>query len=100
MLKAQKLRELFNSNKVIRVVGAHDGLSAKLIEHNHFDAIWASGFEISTSHAMPDANILTMSEYLGRAGEMNNATTIPVIADCDTGYGNANNVIQSLKINS
>ena len=55
--------------------------------------MWASGLEISASYGIPDANILTMSEYLERAIEMNEATSLPVIADCDTGYGNVNNVI-------
>jgi len=67
MNKAQKLRELFNKEGVIRIVGAHDGLSAKLVEFNDFDGVWASGFEISASHAVPDANILTMTQYLEAA---------------------------------
>lgn len=97
MKKTKKLRNLFQEDKIIRIVGAHDGLSAKLVEKNGFDGIWASGLEISTSHAVPDANILTMSQYLERACEMNDAVEIPVIADCDTGYGNVNNVIHMVK---
>lgn len=73
-------------------MGAHDGLGAKLIEKHGFDAIWASGLEISTSHAVPDANILTMTENLQAAIMINDATELPVICDCDTGYGNASNV--------
>jgi phosphoenolpyruvate phosphomutase len=95
--KSLKLKELFNRPGIIQVVGAHDGLSAKIVEKNGFDAIWASGFEISTSHAVPDASILTMSQYLERTCEMNEAVSIPVIADCDTGYGNSNNVIHMVK---
>lgn len=97
MKKTKKLRELFKCPGVIRVVGAHDGLSAKLVEKNGFDGVWASGFEVSASYAVPDANILTMSQYLERACEMNDATSIPVIADCDTGYGNVSNVIHMVK---
>jgi len=95
--KFKKLRKLFAEDKVIRVVGAHDGLTAKLVEKNGFDAVWASGFEISTSYAVPDANILTMSQFLERTAEMNEAVKIPVIADCDTGFGNVNNVIHMVK---
>ena len=62
-----------------------------------FDGVWASGLEISASYGLPDANILTMSEYLERATEMNEATSLPVIADCDTGYGNVNNVIHMVE---
>lgn len=74
------------------IVGAHDGLGAKLIEQHGFDGVWASGLEISASHGVPDANILTMTQYLERSQEMVNATSLPVIADVDTGYGNSSNV--------
>lgn len=95
--KAEMLRKLFAEKDLIRVVGAHDGLGAKLIERNGFDAVWASGFEIATSHAVPDANILTMTQHLDAAEVINDATSLPVIADCDTGYGNSNNVIHMVK---
>lgn len=97
MNKAQKLRELFKKESVIRIVGAHDGLGAKLVELNGFDGVWASGFEISASQAVPDANILTMTEYLQAACIMNEAVSIPIVADCDTGYGNSNNVMHMVK---
>ena len=90
--KCKKFKNLFKK-KLIRIVGAHDGLGAKLIGEAGFDGVWASGLEISASYGLPDANILTMTEYLERAVEMNEATSLPVIADCDTGYGNVNNVI-------
>ncbi|MFC1864778.1 isocitrate lyase/phosphoenolpyruvate mutase family protein [Chloroflexota bacterium] len=93
MKKAEKLRELFKKEGVIRIFGAHDGLSAKLVELNGFDGVWASGFEISASHCVPDANILTMTQYLEAASIMNDTVSIPVVADCDTGYGNSSNVM-------
>lgn len=95
--KSRILKNLFKKDGVIQIVGAHDGLSAKLVERNGFDGVWASGFEISTSYGVPDANILTMSQFLERACEMNDAVAIPVIADCDTGFGNSNNVIYLVK---
>lgn len=95
--KARVLRELFQSKSILRIVGAHDGLGAKLIEQNHFDGVWASGFEISTSHAVPDANILTMTELLDAASAMNHASSLPVICDCDTGFGNALNAMHMVK---
>jgi phosphoenolpyruvate phosphomutase len=64
---------------------------------NGFDTIWASGLEISAANAVPDANILTMKDYLEAASNINEAVSIPVIADCDTGYGNSNNVIRLVK---
>lgn len=96
-MKTAKLRKMFKGDEVIRIVGAHDGMTAKLVENAGFEGVWASGLEISTSFAVPDANILTMSQYLERASEVNDAVSIPVIADCDTGYGNSNNVIYAVK---
>ncbi len=97
MTKSQKLRKLFKEKSLIRLVGAHNGLSAKLVERHNFEGIWASGLEVSTSYAVPDASILTMSDYLAAAASMNDAVSIPIVADCDTGYGNVNNVIQMVK---
>jgi phosphoenolpyruvate phosphomutase len=97
MSKAKKLRELFRREGVIRLVGAHDGLTARLVEFNGFDGVWASGLEVSASHAVPDANILTMTQYLEAATVMNSAISLPVVADCDTGYGNSNNVAHMVK---
>jgi phosphoenolpyruvate phosphomutase len=97
MNKAKRLRKRFEEKGIIQIAGAHDGLSAKLVERCGFHGVWASGLEISTSYAVPDANILTMTQYLERAIEMNDATAIPVIADCDTGFGNSNNVIHAVK---
>ncbi|MCY9325437.1 phosphoenolpyruvate mutase [Bacillus spizizenii] len=96
-MKAKKLRELLYSNQVVRVMGAHNGLSAKLAEQAGFHAIWASGLEISASYAVPDANILTMTENLQAAVVMNESTSIPIICDCDSGYGSVNNVIRMVK---
>ncbi len=95
--KTGTLRRLFERDGVIRLVGAHDGLSARLVELNGFDGVWASGLEISASHTVPDANILTMTQYLTAATVMNEAVAIPVMADCDTGYGNANNVMHMVR---
>ena len=73
---SSKLRRLFEKDGLVRLVGAHDGLSAKLVEAHGFEGVWASGLEVSTSYAVPDANILTMTQYLERATEMKNAVTI------------------------
>ena len=95
--KAQILRRRLAQPDIIQVAGAHNGLSARLVEQAGFEAIWASGLEISAANAVPDANILTMTDYLEAASTMNEAVALPVIADCDTGYGNANNVIRLVK---
>lgn len=97
MNKPKILKRYFQEKDIIRVAGAYDGLTAKLVEKNGFDAVWASSFEISSSHCVPDASILSMDEFLHQAIDMNSATNIPVIVDADTGYGNSLNVIQMVK---
>jgi phosphoenolpyruvate phosphomutase len=91
------LRELFGRPGIIRLAGAHNALGAKLCKRAGFDGVWSSGLEISTSYAVPDASILTMSEYLTAARSMVEAVNIPVVADCDSGYGNSNNVIHMVR---
>lgn len=93
---AARLRALLRRPGPALVLGAHDALSAKLAEETGFDAIWASGFGISAVSALPDANILTMSETLDAVRHMSDAVHIPVIADCDNGFGNAINVIRTV----
>lgn len=96
-MKTENLRNLVNSGKIMKVMGAHNGLSAKLAENAGFDAIWASGFEIAATYAVPDANILTMTENLNVAHLINKSVSIPVICDCDSGYGDINNVAHMIK---
>src|SRR6059036_1069931 len=91
-----QLRALLRRPGPALVLGAHDALSAKLAEEAGFDAIWASGFGISAVNALPDANILTMSETLDAVRRMSDAVRIPVIADCDNGFGNAINVMRTV----
>jgi len=95
--KAFELRERLASGKIVRIMGAHNGLGARLIERHHFDAVWASGLEISTAYGLPDANILTMTENLEAARAINEATCLPVVCDCDTGYGNATQVMHMVR---
>ena len=82
--------------RILLAAGAHDALSAKLAEEAGFDAIWASGFGISAVQAVPDANILTLTETLEAVRRICDAVRIPVVADCDNGYGNAINVIRTV----
>jgi phosphoenolpyruvate phosphomutase len=90
--KAARLRALLAGPVPVRAVGAHDGLGAKLIEQAGFDAVWASSFEISASHGLPDASLVTMTQYLEAATAMDTVVNLPVIADCDTGFGGPMNV--------
>jgi len=97
MNKSDILRNELESNPILKVGGAFDAMSAKLVENSGFDAIWAGSFGISATHALPDASILTMTEFLNVASNMEDACDIPIIADCDTGFGGPSNVSHMVK---
>lgn len=98
MSKPKRFRELLKLKRPVILAGSHDALSAKLIEEAGFDGAWASSFGISAAtKCLPDANVLTMTETLEATKGMSEAISIPLIADCDNGYGNALNVIRMVK---
>lgn len=92
MTKNQTLRAALSRGNLFTAMAAHNPLSAKLAEQAGFGGIWGSGFELSASYAVPDANILSMGTHLEMIRAIASAVTIPVIADIDTGFGNAVNV--------
>ncbi|MDF2119014.1 phosphonopyruvate hydrolase [Roseiarcaceae bacterium H3SJ34-1] len=90
--KAVALRARLNVHQPALAMAAHNPLSAKLAAAAGFDAIWGSGFELSASYAVPDANILSMDTHLEMMRAIGEVQDAPVIADLDTGFGNAVNV--------
>ena len=97
MSQCENLCKSLESKSIVKVCGAYDSMSAKLVEHYGFDAVWAGSFAISAIHNVPDASILTMTEFFTAASNMADTCEIPVIADCDTGYGDATNVRYMVK---
>ena len=97
MNNSENLRQILGSKTILKIGGAFDAMSAKLVEIHGFDAIWAGSFAISATHAVPDASILTMTEFFDAASSMTQICEIPVIADCDTGYGGPSNVRHMVK---
>jgi carboxyvinyl-carboxyphosphonate phosphorylmutase len=92
-----RLRALLESGETIVAPGAFDPLAARLVEEAGFPAVYMTGF--GTSAALlgrPDVGLLTMTEMAGNAGRIAGCVDIPVIADADTGYGNALNVIRTV----
>src|SRR5947208_15057440 len=88
-------RLLLRGPGIVLAAGAHDALSAKLAEQAGFDAIWAGRFGISAVQAVPDANILTLTETLEAVRRIVDTVGIPVVADCENGYGHAINVMST-----
>lgn len=96
--KAKVMRDWFSEGKLAVGVGARDPLEALLVERAGFDFVWSSSLGVSASYAVPDASLISMSQYLDAARAMDEVISIPIIADCDTGYGNANNVAYAVKL--
>jgi phosphoenolpyruvate phosphomutase len=92
MSKAGQFRRLLESDVTEFILEAHDALSAKIVEEAGFKAIWASGLSIAASLGVRDNNEASWTQVLGVAEFMSDATSIPVMLDADTGYGNFNNV--------
>lgn len=97
MKKTTKLKDLINSNKLEFIMEAHNGLSAKIVEEAGFDGIWASGLTISASLGVRDNNEASWTQVLDVLEFMSDSTTLPILLDGDTGYGNFNNVRRLVK---
>lgn len=91
-----RLRKLLAAKSIIRAPGVVDALSAKLVEAAGFEAVYVTGGGISRSMGFPDVGVVTMSEMVERVRLVAHATTLPVIADADAGYGNAINLIRTV----
>ena len=74
------------------ILEAHNGISAKIVEEAGFKAIWASSLGISASLGVRDNNELSWTQVLEIVEFMNDVTSIPIMLDADSGYGNSNNV--------
>jgi 2-methylisocitrate lyase-like PEP mutase family enzyme len=93
----QALKKLLKRNQLLVAPGCFDGLSARLVEEAGFEAAYLSGGAVARSMGIPDIGLVTMSESIERAAQVVCAIKIPVIADADTGYGNAVNLVRSVR---
>jgi 2-methylisocitrate lyase-like PEP mutase family enzyme len=95
--KATKLRELISSGVFLPMPCCFDALSGKMIEQAGFSLTFMSGFAASASRiGAPDLGLMSYGEVVDHARNITDATSIPLIADGDTGYGNAMNVIRTV----
>ncbi|MBD2136241.1 oxaloacetate decarboxylase [Anabaena sp. FACHB-1237] len=98
MSLSHKLRELLTGPEIIIIPGVYDCLSAKLAENAGFSVAATSGFGIAASTlGLPDYGFLTATEMFYTVGRIAQSINIPLIADCDTGYGNVLNVMRTVK---
>jgi 2-methylisocitrate lyase-like PEP mutase family enzyme len=94
---ARRLRELLAGEAIVVAPGVFDGLSARLAASAGFEAVYATGGGIARSMGYPDLGLLTASEVVDRLAGIVEHAGVPVIADADTGYGNALNVRRTVR---
>lgn len=97
MKKSTQLRQLIETGKTYLIPGAYDGLSARLIQNAGAEIVYATGGGIARSTGVPDMGLLTAKEVSDRLEQIVDAVDLPVIADMDTGYGNALNAQRAAK---
>lgn len=94
----RRLRELLDRPEPLLAPGAYDALSARLVEMAGFPAVYMTGFGVTASLiGRPDVGLLSMREMADAARRIVSVVDVPVIADADTGYGNAVNVIRTVR---
>ena len=89
-------RQVLAKKGLVEAMAGHSPLSAMLAAEAGFDAIWASGFELSAMYGVPDVSILSMTQHLDMTRAMAERAGVPVVADIDTGFGNAINVLHAV----
>ena len=92
MKKTTQLKNLLKSEQTEFILEAHNGLSAKIVEEAGFRGIWGSGLALSAQHAVRDNNELSWTQVVETLEFMSDATSIPILLDGDTGYGDFNNM--------
>ena len=96
--KADKLKNLLDQKDIIVMPGCYDALSAKLIEREELNVGFMSGFAVSSTRlGMPDTGLISFSEMAEQVRNICNVTSIPIIFDGDTGYGNVVNVYRTVR---
>lgn len=90
--KTTQFKQLLNSQEIEFLLEAHDGISARIVEEAGFKGIWGSGLCISAAMGVRDNNEASWTQVLDVLEFMSDATSIPILLDADTGYGNFNNV--------
>ena len=95
--KGRLLRDKMADSGLVHIMAAHSPLSARLAEEAGFDGIWASGFELSALYGLADVSLVSMTQHIEMMRAMADRVDLPIVADIDTGFGNAINVIHAVQ---
>lgn len=99
MSKGAILKAGVSDKSIVVAPGAHDALTARVIEKAGFPAVYMTGYGQAASHlGCPDVGLLSLTEMVDRARNIASCVDIPVIADADTGFGNAINTMRTIKL--
>lgn len=96
MRRTSKLRQLMEQG-VVLAPGVYNALFAKAVEHTGFDAVYVTGFGSAARYGYPDVGLITQTEMVQNLKHICRATSLPVVADADTGYGNIINVRRTVR---
>lgn len=96
--KRAALRERLASGELLRLPGAINPLSARLIEEKGFEGVYVSGAVLAADLGLPDIGLTTLSEVAQRAGQVARVTELPTIVDADTGFGEPMNVARTVQV--
>ncbi|MDZ8275056.1 methylisocitrate lyase [Microbacterium aquimaris] len=96
--KRARLREALRGPQIVRMPGAFNPLSARLIERHGFEGVYISGAVLAADLGLPDIGLTTLSEVAGRAGQIARMTELPALVDADTGFGEPMNVARTVQI--
>ena len=95
--KRTDLNNKLKSNKILRVPGAYNPLTAKLIEEIGYDAVYVSGGVMSNDLGYPDIGLTTLKDVSNRSNQIARVTNLPTIVDIDTGFNNCTKTIETLE---
>lgn len=98
MTKTERLRELLSRSEIVRSFAPHDVFSARVLEDAGVEMLFLGGFGVSASaFGLPDVGLVTLTEMTDAVRRMSDATSVPLIADGDTGHGNLRNVARTVR---
>ncbi|CAM3724853.1 methylisocitrate lyase [Occultella aeris] len=96
--KRRRLREALAGQDLLRLPGAFNPLSARLIEEKGFEGVYISGAVLSADLGLPDIGLTTLTEVAARSGQIARMTNLPAIVDADTGFGEPMNVARTIQV--
>ena len=97
IISKSSFKDLFSEKEIVRLCGVHNALIATIAEESGFEGVWLSSFEAHASCRLPDADILTVSDYSHMSNQITDRISIPMLIDGDAGGGSPINTIRMVR---